>query len=265
MKRMFRILLLTVFFAFCLTSCGMSEAKKERRYEAALAHLQEGAYEEAYGLLEEIGDYRDAKTLLSRFRYLPTEITWKAEEASEIATFSYNDRFLLTQRTATNGYGHLFTWEYAYDEQGNTTKMVGPNYPDYGENSCTCVNTYDEKGRLAQRVATFPGGGSATFFYTYDAQDRLTEERAVFSASFISVRTYTYDTAGRLTKYAFHHTAYDNETNITYIYDEKGNLIKETKTNKNDTLYTYKYTYDKKGNLTKKLCELYDHTIATYK
>ena len=248
MKRMISLLLLACFFALCLTSCGaMREAKKGRQYETALALIKDGEYEDAYALLKEIGDFEDAKEYLSRLRYLPVEITWEYRDTSESASFAYNDRDLLTRLTTTSIFGHTDTTEYAYDERGNLSKMDGPAYPDYGENKCTYANTYDEKGRLTQRVETVSGENTATTLYTYDGQGNLTEEHATYHLSDLTyVRTYVYDTAGRLTRYA-HSLPGISEVDVVYTYDEKGNLIKETKTTK----YGVLYTYDEKNDLVK--------------
>ncbi len=265
MKRIISLLLLACFFTLCLTSCGaMREAKKGRQYENALALIKDGEYEQAYALLKEIGDYEDAKKYLSHFRYLPIEVTWEQRDTSESASFSYNDRDLLARLTTTSILGHTDTSEYAYDERGNLSKMDGPSYPDYGENKCTYTNTYDEKGRLSQTVKTVSGKNVATTLYTYDGQGNLTEERTAYHLSGLTyVRTYAYDTAGRLTRYAYSYCDI-SEADVVYIYDEKGNLIKETKTDKYGELYTYEYTYDETGNLTKKFCRFYDYTNETY-
>ena len=159
---------------------------------------------------------------------------------------------------------------YSYDENSNLTKTVD-------KNGNTLKNTYDYQNRLTEMVAKEKKTGKETAHtYTYNAYgDVETQDDTRFTYGDVSgqvtrettkltkkkdiVKEYTYDSADN--KSAFDVTvggenklslryAYDGESKLASVTDEKGNQV-------------VGYTYDKDGNLSERKV-LGNHLTTTY-
>ncbi len=128
--------------------------------------------------------------------------------------------------TVTDPNGGVTT--YVYNGFGDVIQRVSPD-------SGTAVYHYDLGGNLTQRI----DGAGAITNYTYDALDRV--KTAGYPADAAENVTYTYDQGsfgiGRLTAVA------DAAGSLTRSYDERGNVLSETRINGAATLVTT-YTYD---------------------
>ena len=117
---------------------------------------------------------------------------------------------------------------YLYDGFGDVIQRVSPD-------SGTTVYRYDLDGNLTQRV----DGAGATTNYTYDALDRV--ETVSYPADAAENVAYTYDQGnfgiGRLMAVT------DAAGTLARSYDERGNVLSETRVNSAATLVTA-YTYD---------------------
>ena len=106
--------------------------------------------------------------------------------------------------------------------------------------SATTICRYDPNGNLTQSVAA----SGAVANYTYDALDRVST--VTYPSDSAENVTYTYDQAaagfgvGRLTAVT------DAVGTLNWTYDERGNLLAETRTIGGATLLTA-YTYDAAG------------------
>ena len=111
---------------------------------------------------------------------------------------------------------------------------------------------YDESGRLAQKEINFDNGTSSfdnQIEITYKASNNTSLSTMVDSYKSTvgtqeTVYTYTYDDNGNITC-----ISYGGENEITYEYDNLGQLIRENNSLLNRT---YKYEYDTAGNIKKK-------------
>ena len=119
---------------------------------------------------------------------------------------------------------------YIYDGFGDVIEKVSPD-------SGTTVYAYDSNGNLTQKM----DATSAITNYAYDALDRV--KSVMYPAAASENVTYTYDAGGhgfgvgRLT------TVTDAAGTLNRSYDERGNVVSETRVNGTTTLRAA-YGYD---------------------
>ncbi len=153
----------------------------------------------------------------------PIKVTDPAKGATAV---NYDAHNRLTSLTDPNG----AVTTYVYDGFGELIQQVSPD-------SGVTVYRYDADGNLAQKV----DGAGAIQNYSYDALDRVAS--VSYPADAAENVTWTYDEAGggfgigRLTSIT------DAVGTLSRGYDERGNLLGETRVNSGVTLVT-RYTYD---------------------
>ena len=151
-------------------------------------------------------------------------VTAVTDAAGGLVTASYDAHDRPVNVTDANG----GVTTYVYDGFGDRIQRVSP---DAG----TTVYHYDLDGNQAQRV----DGAGAIANYTYDALDRV--KTIAYPGDAAENVTYTYDQGslgiGRLTGVA------DAAGTLARSYDERGNLLSETRVTGAATLVTT-YTYD---------------------
>lgn len=197
------------------------------------------------------------------------------DDCEDIKTCTYDKKGNLTKEVRTQSYEDNTqtknTITYAYDKNGNETKMSIVDKDRYGsveKHSYVCV--YNEKNLCVKMTEK----------WSFEDNEGNIEKSS-------AVSTYTYDKAGNLTKEVFKSTYGDgSKRTLTFVntYDETGNKVKAVTTEKSDgynakTTATYTYTaglltkeatvtkdgdgtfkvtetyaYDKAGNLTKYVC-----------
>ena len=255
------------------------------KYENAWVLIQNGDYEAAYKLFEELGDYKDAKEQLEHFKYMPAKMIVEDLYYTQTTEFSYTDKGLPIRlvdtisrsnntnetnvyvytyddhgnmlskiRTAPNG--KTYNYYYTYDDNGNLIEM---NYSNSSNQTSKDVYTYDDNGVLLQYETTNLGGRTTTCVYTYDSNGNLIKDVQTSKDSqsdsevIVEVYEYVYDTHGNLVKEILPaidgaHAEYGN----TYTYDSQGNLTKIVKIGFDGKAETYEYTYDDASNMVKK-------------
>jgi RHS repeat-associated protein len=155
-----------------------------------------------------------------------TRMTFYSISGYNYAAYDAQDN--VTSRTDTLSK----TTSYVFDGFGDRIQVTNP---DTG----TAVYHYDSDGNLTQKV----DAAGVTVNHTYDALDRLLT--TTYPASTGENVTHTYDQTGtgftfgigRLTSLT------DQAGTLTQAYDERGNLLTETRTSGATTLTTG-YTYD---------------------
>ena len=151
---------------------------------------------------------------------------------------------------------------YEYDAQDNLTKVQDPR-------GVTTQYQYDGLGNLTQQIS--PDSGTSTFeydaagnvtkktdargvvtTYTYDALNRITAKR--YPANSALDITYAYDMTAEGNKGIGHLTALlDSSGLIGFMYDERGNLISQTRTVKVSNVDRFEnlaYSYDGASRLS---------------
>ena len=262
---------------------GDEISPNEEKYENAWKLIQEGNFEVAYELFEELGDYKDAKEQLKNFKHVPSEMNVEDRYYTQTTVFSYNNKGLpiklvntvnRTNANETNVYdytyddhgnmlskvrtdpnGKTYNYHYTYDDNGNLIEM---NYSTSSNQTSKDVYTYDDNGVLLQYVTTNLGGRTTTCVYTYDASGNLIKEVKTSqnsqSDSTVTVETYeyVYDTDGNLVREILPAIAgAPAEYGNTYTYDSQGNLTKVVKIHFDSKSETYEYTYDNASNVVK--------------
>jgi len=154
------------------------------------------------------------------------------DPANGLTTFAYDAQDRLVNVTDPNG--HATT--YVYDGFGNRIQVMSPD-------SGTTVYRYDLAGNRVQRV----DAAGAVANYAYDALNRLTA--VTYPGDAAENVTYRYDEAGhgfgigRLT------TVVDAVGTLQRSYDERGNLVSETRSGGSWTAVTG-YAYDAASRIT---------------
>ncbi len=127
--------------------------------------------------------------------------------------YEYDNINRVTKLTTTKNGNVINTFEYEYDNNGNTTKEI--------RNGETTSYSYDSLNRLIS--VTYSDGSSVT--YEYDALNNRTKE----TYSDGDVKDYVYNT-----KYQLKEIKLNGEVTDTYTYNETGAV-----TSHNDETYTY--------------------------
>ena len=270
MKKRIFLLLIICLLSILLVSCG-----NRKNYKKALELIDAGDHAAAYEILNELGDYKDAKELLGNFRYvlLAMDTNYTAANGEPIesvdSAMTYTSDGLLSIWTrGTETYEYTYdenkklikeirstgdeTWvanEYAYDEKGNLIKET--NYA--GQRPLwSWEYAYDDRGNMIQKVELYNYIGDLpylevryTYDCTYDENDRLISSVTTWKGGSKELVDYVYDEGGRLIRKE-QPTDGGAVTIAEYTYDERGNLLKEA----ND-YYVIESTYDDNGNLVK--------------
>lgn len=254
---------------------NLNDSENSVKYLQAMSLIESGKYAEAYELLTQLGNYKDAANYLSNFYYFPTKIylTESIDQDMLRLITSYIDIVLNDERFPVetiyeyNDQDHnKWKKQYSYDSEGRLTResdsdsaneyiydsngnLIKEIYSFEGEIRRTTEYTYDRLGYLIAKSF-----GDTTYTYKYDYRGNLIEE--VRGSN--SVINYTYDSQDRLLtsvrKYdlSFSHP---DEDIIECTYDLKGNLVKRVEKYAYEPSYTYYFTYDDNNNLIQELRE----------
>ena len=259
MKKILALLIVLCLLGSCLVACNSA------KYDDALKLIDEGNYTEAYTLLSELGDYKDAKALLASFYYVPVSGTFTEGDETLTVEFLYTEDNLPLRTVERLGDEVMYTADYTYNDNLDLVKIVyGGGEP--GE----FVYTYDDERRLIKEEHSYGDGDAYSYEYTYDEDGNCI--RSVFWYSdggcttdytyedgilLRTVETYEdgevytsdlfYDEAGKLVREEFESQDGLSDT-YTYIYDENGNMIEEHDVYSDGESAVYIYTYDEKGN-----------------
>ena len=294
-------LILVLALSFCFAGCEVINKVKGKihewktgedfeqveKYEKGLELIASGDYEAAYAIFNELGDFRDSKDILARFRYLPVYATARVSGESDgelieqylLCTTVLNEKGMPTNLTLTmRANGEVIqseSFDFAYDSQGRYIKYVDT----WEDGSSSYEYSYDDDHNVIQMIYTsssgkrsitnysyedgnlvkseyIPADGSPyTITYLYDSKDNLSIKSCSYSDGSVSSYTYTYDSEGNMTKEVYTTSnggtvSHQSETNC--YYDTRGNLIKKTRT-EYGTKYTTDFTYDTGGNLIKEV------------
>ena len=167
------------------------------------------------------------------------------------------------------------TYTYVYDDKSNLTEEKRVSiYSDGGGEEVTTTYQHNADGKETLKRTSFRSGSWSEYkteYHTdgtlykvterhsstdkvyvdeYDTQERLWKEWVIEEDGYTyASRTYHYDTAGRLVQIDRYPAAVNFPGTVTYEYDDKGNLLCETKGTQETT-----YTYDEDGNCLTTVC-----------
>ena len=118
--KMLALLIAALMCTSALTACSLGNASK---YRQALELTEQGDYEAAYALFNELGDYKDAAEEAAKFHYIPIKETAQLISPDgtriENLVISLNENNLPYQciKTGENGYQHTCLYSYTAGNQ----------------------------------------------------------------------------------------------------------------------------------------------------
>jgi hypothetical protein len=207
--------------------------------------------------------------------------------------FKYNDELKMIESNVFYSDGSLKEKiAYKYDEKSNKVQMS--SYDSDGSLIMKHTYMYDKKGNMSEDNIYYEGRLLRKHIYIYDEKGNMIEENDINSFKSeldptSSKHTYKYDNYGNIIERR-HYNLIDNRllsntvnrydknnkviefkyfisdgklsTNITYKYDEKGNLTEEYNYWYGSLDYKYIYLYDENGNWIKRI--KFKNEIPTY-
>ena len=245
MKKILIALALICASMLAICSCSKDKGKgdeksaEEIKYEKAISLISTGAYEESYKLFTELGDYKDSAKYRSKFYYTPVKIECtEGEERGFIEILLNENNIPLKQTRVIDGEVEWID-DYVYGENGRPIKCITSD----GDVSTIVENVYDASGRCVKSL--------------------IKDEDGVLEGTY----EYTYDDKGRVVKTVF--TYLDNDepqaTIIENVYDEKGNVIKESyNANGEESFTNYSYIYNENGTIAKRIVDGESEYVFSY-
>ncbi len=232
MKKIFALFLAFVCVLFFgLTSCNNSnkgevnqETEQENQYNQAFELIKTKDYEGAYKIFKELGDYKDSKEQLNRFKWGIKKVVCNEDDDVSSLEIFYDGNNLPLRYIETYSDGDKEIYDYTYDANGNVLKVV---YTDSDGGRYIYDYTYDTNGNVLKEVFTYSSGNKEICDYTYDTNGNILKEVCTYSDGDKSIYDYVYD------------------------YDVNGNIIQKIITSSDERKYIYNYTYDTNGNVIK--------------
>ena len=246
------------------------------KYNKALDLSQEGKFEEAYILFDELENFKDSENLMKTNKYnLALELLKenKLKEAKKLfyQLQDYKDapKYFKSILSVPGKYEdtcyNVDTGKdegkekttYQYDSRGNLLKEVG-ECTLYGGHCFNNSYEYDENNNITKEYA-YGGVPFCEYVYKYDAERKIVEEYYHYLGSSNSIddtlTEYSYDIDGNLIKEIIYEIndstgEKENKPNVVIEYTYLDSIcVKEVKKYKNgDTSITH-YKYDKSGNM----------------
>ncbi len=195
----------------------------------------------------------------------------------ETFAYEYDEKGRQTKIITTNANGTTETQEYAYNERGDIIRDTSIDYNgkireektdfEYHENGKISKKTmlrnefstdfmmceYNQRGDL---IFEKTKKSERTSEYTYNEKGLVETTLKILDEKQKELTQFTYDENGNIIKKVCRDPD-DSDGNddviYTYVFDDKNNCIKETKTYRNkDEVTETKYVYDEKGRYIEK-------------
>lgn len=239
------------------TECGADDPVYASRYLRVLDLIEAGDYTTAYSLLGELGDYRDAGEMLTRFRFVPTKVVQDTAGGILESVYSYGESNLpigifTTRYSGTDALVDRIT-DYVYDTSGRITKKT---VTSDGEIESVCDYEYGADGRMTRMTETSASGQETVTEHEYDGRGSLVKAVRNYPDGSVYTAEYTYDDMGRPTGKYYIGSSSMSTLSYEYVYDARGNLITEINEHPyygDGGRFVTNYTYDEKGVLTRKM------------
>lgn len=192
--------------------------------------------------------------------YIPYEDSWVVNY-SEKKVLEYNGRGQVIKDSSIREDGTARSWtEWIYNEAGEVTKET--EYDDDGSVSLWSEWEYNEKGVLIKET-NYNGDGTVRSYTLFDNEGRVKEDVVILSYNTEDIVymhdlvNNEYDDKGNCIKETWiNHNLETNVKSVTEVYireyDSFGNMVKEERYSKGDTLIEWhEYQYDSNGNMIK--------------
>lgn len=220
-----------------LASLAACTDAREADYVLATNAMESGRYGDAYPILLELGDYKDAQALLATINAEKQSAVMEVSGVSmEILYTVKNGNVVKEVRTASGG-GQTKSY-YKYNADGLCTSEIHVQADGSKDN----INHFYEGTLPVRTIRTNANGLKDTFVYTCDADGKVTAHTLTFSDGSVQEATYSYNEQGLLAQLQC--TGAGEET-LSYEYNVYGDVVKETSSvpGGEETVYTYTYTY----------------------
>ncbi|MBQ8850172.1 MAG: hypothetical protein IJ011_07590 [Clostridia bacterium] len=241
-------------------AAAWSIAAPALKYDAAIEHIENGEYDEAYKLFRDIRGYEDSEDYLQRFQVV--------SEKEEAHTYSSNGEttaeVTLHYISEINGYYYDFLKEntdcdseYIYGENG---KLLSSVHTFDDGRVYKRENLYGDGGELAESLFTMP---DLRYAVSYGETGNI--EKVTKTSSDGSIFEVEYDTHERVTGVTT--VTPDGEaTSYEDVYDKNGNVLVNVSTVRGK-VFIDKYAYDGEGRRIKEETMNSDGTVTvrTYK
>ena len=167
-------------------------------------------------------------------------------------TWAYNKVGTLSEE-ARHVDGRVFKTTYTYTANGNLAEETYSKSD--GSKGSRTTHEYDKSGNEVKEIYYKSVDDHNTYMYNHDTEGNKMEE-FVFDKSGVSLGRYTHrwDASGRCIEVTRYTPEGDMQYQISYSYDEYGNMVKEIEEREEedegwiqDTV-TYKFEYDDIGN-----------------
>ena len=254
MKKILIALALVCASMLSICSCSKDKGKgneksaEEIKYEKAISLISAGAYEESYKLFTELGDYKDSAKYRSKFYYTPVKIKCtEGEERGFIEILLNENNIPLKQTRVIDGEVEWID-DYVYGENGRPIKCITSD----GDGSTIVENVYDASGRCVKSLIKDEDGVlEGTYEYTYDDKGRVVKTVVTYYSDNdepqATIIENVYDEKGNVIKESYNANGEESFTNYSYIYNENGTIAKRIVDGESE----YVFSYDDNGKLVK--------------
>lgn len=207
------------------------------KLDTSIFNGQTAAFKEAYGILSQLGDYKDAQAYLDRFTIIP-------------------DVCLMETYSKINAFGeeeYSYSVDYGYSADGKTL-FDAKNCNKYSDPMATrTVYTYNNEGVVIEESIVSGGTTQEKVTITHNADGSVAQKDHLYADGTVSTQTFAYDDAGRLITMVW----VEAGSTYEYAYDDNGLLVSVvgTGSEKNSFTETTQCAYDTDGNLiTETIC-----------
>lgn len=260
----------------------------QAEYEKAVRLVEKESYEKAYEAFKALGNYKDSKEYLSRFRIVYDKEEFLGKDGlNRVTEYTFNNKGqVLTEIERDVKSGRVVSsYECKYDKDGRVLSEESKTL--YGDSQRKYVYAYDKNGnRISYKFISVIDGvkDENEWFYEYDGRGNMIRYRGVSVLSEHKyddknrvietvgysedgtpsiTKKYSYDKNGNVKKYELFESDGRLRWREEYTYNSMGQKLETKKYLKDGTVSEQvNCVYDKKGNLLKKTTEKFNEIVC---